>query len=327
MSGKVKMRCARCGKSFKSSGAKQTLCLDCEAKARQERAATRAAGPKAASAAPAQTQAPKIVGPGASILVPGMVPTETDVPPEVGAFGRRYPERNPTETRGRPGAGQHPSYPPTHPSHGPAAQAGARMPPHAAPAGHEKPPRPTRPEAQKQPKTPKAPREPREPRPAVPVIELTDELRQKIEGRYMELANPVEFDGIRTQIAGDLGVPKALVKRAVLELRGRMQMPSWWELQSYTGGNSDLERIRRAYIPLLPVPEIGVHKAIATQLGLEPAVVYQGIKRIRAEMRLPRYNPPELHEGSQAGEADTPHEQSAANGTEVSVTAPGAQAR
>lgn len=305
MSVKVKMRCARCGKSFKSSGAKQTLCPDCEVKARNERAASKVAAPKVAS--PVATQAPKIVGPGASILVPGLVSPEVSVPQESGPFGRRQQERGAagpaTETRERVGAGPHAPHPP-HAGHGaPAAPAGTQRSGPGAQSGHEKS-RPPRPEGQRP--QPKAQKEPKQPRPPTPPMELSDEQRQKVEQRYLELANPVEFDGIRTQIAGELGVPKALVKKTVQELRGRMQLPSWWELQSYTGGNSDLERIRRAYVPLLPVPEIGVHKKIAADLGLETTVVYQGIKRIRAEMRLPRYNPPELHESDRAGEEQTP---------------------
>lgn len=326
MSGKVKMRCARCGKTFKSSGAKQTLCSDCEAKVRQERAASKAAGPKVANPAPAQVTAPKIVGPGASILVPGLVSTESAPPPQVGTFGHRRSDRDIAETHAHHGQPQRQPHS-AHPSHGPAAQFGTHKLPGAM-AAHEKQSRPVRQDGQKQ--QPRAQREPRQSKPPVPAVELTEELRRKIEERYLDLANPVEFDGIRTQIAGELGVPKALVKKAVLELRGRTQMPSWWELQSYTGGNSDLERIRRAYVPLLPVPEIGIHKVIAAELELEPGVVYQGIKRIRAEMHLPRFNSPQLHEDGQAGEGQeaeqTPSASAAANDTEVSVSAPGSEA-
>ena len=325
MSVKVKMRCARCGKSFKSSGAKQTLCDTCEAKARQERITSKTATPKSASPAPAPAQAPKIVGPGASILVPGLVAPSTSVPPESGTFGRHQHQHQHergaagthTDERGHSGHAPQSSHP--SPPGASAAAPGGRKPGQGTPVAHEKQPqRPVRQEAQKQP--PKAPREPKPPRTAPPAIELTDEVRQKIEARYLELANPVEFDGIRTQIAGELSVPKALVKKAVLELRARMQMPSWWELQSYTGGVSDLERIRRAYIPHLPVPEIGIHKTLATELGLEPSVVYQAIKRIRGEMRLPRYNPPETHAGEKAESAGEQPNTAA----EVSIGAQGA---
>ncbi len=147
------------------------------------------------------------------------------------------------------------------------------------------------------------PRVRKPPRPTPPQFELTDELRAKIEARYLELAQPIEFDGIRTQIATEMSVPKSHVKRAVAELRVRMQLPSWWELQSYSGAETDLERIRMAYLPHLPVPAVGIHKTLADDLSLDPRTVYQGIRRIRAEMRLPQYNAPELHGDETPGES------------------------
>jgi hypothetical protein len=74
-----------------------------------------------------------------------------------------------------------------------------------------------------------------------------------------------------------------------------LHLPSWWELQTYSGTASDLERIRSAYMPYLPVPEVGIHKRLAVELGLDAGIVYQGIHRVRAEMHLPQYNPPDTH--------------------------------
>lgn len=280
MSGKVKMRCARCGKPFKSSNARQTLCPDCEAKERVARAAVKHV-PKPATMAAAPVLAPKIVGPGASILdprlavtapapapmpapAPAAAVTHAPQPPRVG--GERYGEPRPV---GRPASP-------------------------AAPAG--------RPQEKRPPREPKK----RTPKPATQPFELTDDLRAKVEARYLELAQPIEYDGIRSKIATELNIPKAAVKKAVLELRQRMQMPSWWELQAYAGTADDLERIRAVYVPLLPVPPVGVHKQIATDLGLDASVVYQGIRRVRAELRLPQYNPPDLHEAPAATTAAQP---------------------
>src|SRR5262249_40856295 len=86
MSGKVKMRCARCGKPFKSSNAKQTLCPECEAKERAARATGRTA-PKPAATAAAPAHKPKIVGVGAHILVPGMTPPVPIQPAEEARAG------------------------------------------------------------------------------------------------------------------------------------------------------------------------------------------------------------------------------------------------
>src|SRR5215472_8477526 len=70
MSGKVRMRCARCGKHFKSVSAKHTLCPDCEARERAARAAGKGASSLRPPVTPVRAQRPTIVGPGAAILVP-----------------------------------------------------------------------------------------------------------------------------------------------------------------------------------------------------------------------------------------------------------------
>jgi hypothetical protein len=123
----------------------------------------------------------------------------------------------------------------------------------------------------------------------------TEEQVKQVEERYLELAVPAEFDGIRTQIAKELSIPKKAVKKIVKELRARQSIPSWWELQTYKGSSEELERIKAAYLPLLPVPPVGVHKKIGEELALKPGVVYQAIKAIRLEMNLPQYNDPVLH--------------------------------
>ena len=116
-----------------------------------------------------------------------------------------------------------------------------------------------------------------------------------METRYLELAVPTEFDGIRSQIARELSIPKKAVKQIVKSLRDREHIPSWWEAQTYKGDEEEKEKIKNAYEPHLPVPPVGVHRKIADELDLKPGTVYQAIKTIRAEMNLPPYNDPELH--------------------------------
>jgi hypothetical protein len=118
----------------------------------------------------------------------------------------------------------------------------------------------------------------------------------QVEARYVELATPSEFDGIRTQIAKELGIPKKAVKKIVKEFRDRQHIPSWWEVQTYKGSSEELEKIKALYEPFLPVPPVGVHKQLAEQLNFKPGEVYQAIKTIRQEMNLPQYNDPALHE-------------------------------
>jgi poly-beta-hydroxybutyrate-responsive repressor len=144
-----------------------------------------------------------------------------------------------------------------------------------------KPPTPPKPKKEKIP-----PPEPFKP---------TPEQITRVEERYLELAVPTEFDGIRTQISKELNIPKTAVKKIVKELRDRQGIPSWWELQTYKGSPEELEKIKALYEPLLPVPEIGIHEKIAEELSLKPATVYQAIKAIRLEMNLPQYNDPALH--------------------------------
>ncbi len=271
MSGKVKMRCARCGRSFKASGSKQTLCAECAAKERAARASAKVLAPSTSAVTVQPAPAPKIVGPGASILVPGMSVPTAPQPPDTGSFGvaardeERAQQRQPVERQ--------------------PAQASSPASPKPAPKDAGKLARPPRQKAvateQRQPQRP---------------FELSDDLRAQVEARYLELADPVEFDGIRSQIAAELGIPKSAVKQAIIDLRKRMQLPSWWELKAYKGSEQDLARIRERYEPLLPIPPIGVHKRIAAELALDPIQVYRGIRRLRAEMRLPQYNPPETHQ-------------------------------
>jgi hypothetical protein len=123
----------------------------------------------------------------------------------------------------------------------------------------------------------------------------TPEQIAQVEARYVELAVPAEFDGIRTQISKELSIPKKAIKKIVKDLRDRQDIPSWWEIQSYKGDAEELEKIKAAYEPYLPLPPVGVHKTIAEQLELKPGVIYQAIKAIRLEMNLPQYNDPALH--------------------------------
>ena len=146
------------------------------------------------------------------------------------------------------------------------------------------------------PKEPAPPKPPREKIPPPPPFVPTPEQIKQVEERYLELAQPIEFDGIRTQIANELQIPKKAVKQIVKNLRVESHIPSWWELQTYKGSTEELEKIKAVYEPYLPLPPIGVHKNIAEELSLKASVVYQAIKTIRQELGLPQYNDPALHE-------------------------------
>jgi hypothetical protein len=292
---KDKMRCASCGAMFKPVKSSQTKCERCERREREQRAAGRHEGGTTKTVV-ATPQPIRISGPAAGLLDTSGATSAPPPPPEPGGYGmaawrdeeRRERERREREQRERERIERERER---------AEHAQSVL--HAKPLSGPARPRPPKIERSPQPLKPIKP--PRVLKPVTPKIELTDVLRSTIEARYLELAKPVEFDGIRTRISGELRVPKSLVKKAIAELRARMALPSWWDLQAYTGAETDLERIRQAYLPLLPVPEVGVHKTLAAQLGMDPRAVYQGIRRIRAEMRLPQYNPPDLHKTDGGG--------------------------
>jgi hypothetical protein len=261
---RLKVKCANCGKIFTPANAKQTLCTDCERSQRAARAQKRAEATTPAH----QSTAPLIQGPGASVLRPGMAHSEIAV--AAPASGRVRANEVPVVASAPP------------------RQADAHVKPKAADAQKT-----GRGGAQSQPNAKKSGA-------ATPPFALTDELRQRIEERYLALANPVEFDGIRTQIAAELGIAKPAVRAVVRDLRARRGMSSWWEVQGFAGSQADLERIRSTYTPYLPLPPVGIHRQIAESLGLEPRAVYRGIRKIRAQMGLPQYNAPD-----ERGEGDT----------------------
>ncbi len=180
------------------------------------------------------------------------------------------------------------------------------------------------------PQTPPKPKREKIP-PPTPFVPTPEQVTQ-IETRYAELAVPQEFDGIRTQIAQELGIPKKAVKKVVQEYRTRTNIPSWWESQSYKGDSEELAKIKATYEPYLPVPPVGIHKKIAEELSLKAGEVYQAVKAIRLEMNLPQFNDPALHaeelaarnkrKATEEGKAD----EAGAQGTvAVAVSSEGAQ--
>lgn len=151
------------------------------------------------------------------------------------------------------------------------------------------------PAGQKKPKALAPPKPRKEKIPPPEPFKPTPEQIAQVEARYLELAVPTEFDGIRSQIARELSIPKKAVKQIVKALREREHIPSWWETQTYKGDEEEKEKIKHTYEPYLPIPPVGIHRKIADELDLKPGTVYQAIKTIRAEMNLPPYNDPELH--------------------------------
>jgi hypothetical protein len=127
--------------------------------------------------------------------------------------------------------------------------------------------------------------------PTPPFVPTSEQI-QAIKERYIQLAHP-EYDGIRHQIATEMGIPLRVVKQVVKEVRAEEDIQSWWERSGAMPSPEMVEQIRALYLPLLPDPEIGVHKRIAAELKLTNTSVYQAIGQIRTDLQLPRYNPRE----------------------------------
>ena len=320
---KIKIRCSQCNKSFKSTNPKQQICPECEEKARRERAAkskglssavtTPAPMPKrivppkpAANLTPTSTQ-PKQhwldQQQDVKIAAPESTPAARLPRLEVHERGARPAQITGANTP-RPGGKIHSTFSPLqrqashekYPDQKGTVTTGASIADHTA---TRKPDHTKKGEGRRATKdgkpTSSAAKPKREPRPPTPPFAPTPEQITAIEQRYFELAQPGEFDGIRTQISKDLGIPKSAVKRIVSTLRERQGIPSWWDLQSYHGSPEDMEKVRAAYLPFLPLPPVGVHKQIAELLSIAPGAVYQAIKVIRTELSLPPFNPPEDH--------------------------------
>jgi hypothetical protein len=145
-------------------------------------------------------------------------------------------------------------------------------------------------------KAPAPPKPKREKTPPPEPFTPTPEQIKQVEERYATLAAPAEFDGIRTQIAKELSIPKKAIKKIIKDFRSRQHIPSWWELQTYKGSIEEMEKIKAVYQPYLPIPPVGVHKKIAETLSMKAGTVYQAIKTIRQELNLPQYNDPDVHE-------------------------------
>ncbi len=333
---KTKLRCMTCGKWFQSANAKEVTCPDCTLKARKEKQAQKNAptpatktGSDTPTAAARPTPPPKpkttaggtiqwldkvadvkIAQPEQPVAKPKAPPVQRETATSTGGNrgaddGRegeqREAARGPVAYRGGNGT--------TAPVVGPRPQP-LRQPMGGAANGTGRPwqkgnegqggSRPQQGSAKPRGKpkarvnTPPKPKKEKTPPPA-PFVPTEEQIKQ-VEERYNVLAQPAEFDGIRTQIAKEFNIPKKAVKKIIKDFRGQEHIPSWWELQTYKGSSEELEKIKAVYQPYLPVPPVGVHKKIAETLTLKPGTVYQAIKAIRQEMELPQYNNPDLHE-------------------------------
>jgi len=327
---KIKMRCTTCGKWFQSANAKEVTCPDCVQKARKEKLAARATqqtstpksgqgGTSSSKPLPPPPPKPKEVTGGTShwidtvsdvkVSQPEQPKSKTPSPP----VSRNMPSETVVDTSGNRGSNTYSerSYRGTgdYRSEGAVISGSSGQRPRKPMTGSfgrgSQPEygndrridgnKGSKPSTAKAPRPSPAPKPKREKIPPPAPFAPTPEQIAQVETRYLELAVPSEYDGIRTQIAHELGIPKKAVKKIVNDFRERQSIPSWWELQTYKGSSEEMEKIKAAYEPYLPLPPIGVHKTIAEELAFNPGDVYQAIKSVRLELNLPQYNDPSLH--------------------------------
>ena len=347
---KIKMRCTTCGKWFQSANAKEVTCPDCVQKARKEKLAAKATqqtstpkpgqgGMSSSKPSPPPPPKPKEATSGTShwidtvedVKVSEPEQPKTKIPSSPVPRDMKGGTTNERPGSRGPGAYREGSYrgPGDYRSDGPGISGGiGQRPRQPMVGGFGRSPQSSygddryrsegkkggKPAKAKVPKPPTPPKPKREKIPPPAPFTPTAEQIVQVEARYLELAVPTEFDGIRTQIAQESGIPKKAVKKIVKDFRERQSIPSWWELQTYKGSSEELEKIRAVYEPYLPLPPIGVHKTIAEELTLNPGDVYQAIKAIRLEMNLPQYNDPSLH-GLEAITGDKKHPATSEEGT------------
>jgi hypothetical protein len=262
---KVKVRCSVCGRPFKTPSAKKTVCPACEAEAK--RAKHQAERPQVETA---------VAGTASSVDVRAALRAAQENQGQYGAY------RPPASTAAPPAAAP----PAESPLAGKAGSKTLVLGRRPGPSAEGKP----RPRREAQPRPPK----PRTPKPRIlqKPFEPSPDQATAIRERYLALARP-EFDGIRHQIATEMGIPLRAVKNVIMKAREDEQVQSWWERTGGAISAEDMERIKSLYVPYLPDPEVGVHKQIASQLHLTNTSVYLAIGRIRTDMQLPRYLPRE----------------------------------
>jgi hypothetical protein len=257
---RVKVRCSVCGRPFKTPLAKKTVCPACEAEAK--RAKHRAERP--------QVEKP-VAGTTSSVDVRAALRAAQENQGQYGAYRPPAPVTAPpaeSPQTGKPGSN------------------GLILGRQPGPSTEGKP----RPRREAQPRPPKA--RTAKPRISQKPFEPSPEQATAIRERYLALARP-EFDGVRHQIATEMGIPLRAVKNVIKMARDDEQVQSWWERSGGAISAEDIELIKTLYVPYLPDPDIGVHKQIASQLHLTNTSVYLAIGRIRTDMQLPRYLPRE----------------------------------
>ena len=136
---------------------------------------------------------------------------------------------------------------------------------------------------------PQGPKKPRVQKQARPLLISKEQLEQ-IEVLYkamLPLPNPDAHEVIGAQI----GLEPQKVFFGINLVRQKLMLPKLpFPKRKLAISPDQLMAIKSLYEPLLPLPPIGCHKIIAAQLKMDEWRVHVGIKLVRAQLGLDRWN-------------------------------------
>ena len=161
----------------------------------------------------------------------------------------------------------------------------------------------------------KRPRPQKQPKPLL----ISKEQLEQIEALYkalLPLPNPDAHEVIGTT----LGIEPQKVFFGINLVRQKLMLPKLpFPKRKLAISPDQLLAIKSLYEPLLPLPPIGCHKIIAAQLKMDEWRVHVGIKLVRAQLGLERWN--EDRADKPADYLVSKHEKKAdTNSVEVAVT-------
>ena len=129
------------------------------------------------------------------------------------------------------------------------------------------------------------------PQPKAKQLLITKEQLEQIEFIYKK-ALPLPNHDIHEVIGTALGIEPRKVFFGINLVRQKMMLPKLpFPKRKLAVTPDQLTAIKMLYEPLLPLPPIGCHKLIATQLKMDEWRVHVGIGLVRKEMGLDRWNP------------------------------------
>ncbi len=135
----------------------------------------------------------------------------------------------------------------------------------------------------------KRPQPKKQHKPAKPLLVSKEQLEQ-IELLYKAML-PLPNPDAHEVIGAKIGVEPQKVFFGINLVRQKMMLPKLpFPKRKLAISPDQMMAIKALYEPLLPLPPIGCHKIIAAQLKMDEWRVHVGIKLIRAQMGLDRWN-------------------------------------